>query len=275
MKLGYRAEPRGLLLAFAMTVVMALPDALIALWLKFLADGFTGSHDRAPHRDRRARARGVGHARRGSCASCSTRIQRRFRDKISVALEAHVATLQASVATIEHHERPEYLDRLSVLRDQVFALDHLFMSLFSTVGWIVRLVATLVLLVTVSPLLVFLPLFAIPIVITAHVAAGRRAPGARSRSRRTTGWPSTCSCSGTTAPRGQGAARRRASARSSQHERRDGVGPVVRADRARRASITALWHTLAWALFGGAYVGAIVYVAVGPRRQRRQRACSS
>ena len=40
VKLGYRAEPRGLVLAFSMTVFMALPDALIALWLKFLADGF-------------------------------------------------------------------------------------------------------------------------------------------------------------------------------------------------------------------------------------------
>ena len=76
----------------------------------------------------------------------STRVQRRFRDKVSVALESHVATLQASVATIEHHERPEYLDRLAVLRDQVFTLDHLFMSLFSTLGWIVRLVVTLFLL---------------------------------------------------------------------------------------------------------------------------------
>ncbi len=44
VKLGYRAEPRGLLLAFAMTVFAALPDALIALWLKFLADGFSGDH---------------------------------------------------------------------------------------------------------------------------------------------------------------------------------------------------------------------------------------
>ena len=93
------------------------------------------------------------------------RAQRRFRDKISVALEAHVATLQASVATIEHHERPEYLDRLSVLRNQVFTLDHLFMSLFSTVGWIVRLAATMVLLIFVSPALTFLLLFAIPIMI--------------------------------------------------------------------------------------------------------------
>jgi ATP-binding cassette subfamily B protein len=31
---------------------------------------------------------------------------------------------------------------------------------------------------------------------------------------------------------------------------------------ARTRIVTALWHTLAWALFGGAYVGAIVYVAV-------------
>ena len=33
-------------------------------------------------------------------------------------------------ATIEHHERPEYLDRLAVLRNQVFVLDHMYMSLF-------------------------------------------------------------------------------------------------------------------------------------------------
>src|SRR3954452_6281303 len=151
-----------------MTVFTALPDALIALWLALLTRGLT--QDSGVDRTE------VMVAAFGLAASAAatwflrvvfTRTERRFRDKIAVALEAHVATLQASVATIEHHERPEYLDRLSVLRDQVFALDHLFMSLFSTAGWIIRLAATLVLLVTVSPLLVFLPLFAIPIVITA------------------------------------------------------------------------------------------------------------
>jgi ABC-type multidrug transport system fused ATPase/permease subunit len=53
-------------------------------------------------------------------------------------LESHVARLQAEVATIAHQERPEYLDRLSVLRDQVFVLDHMHMSLFTTCGWILR-----------------------------------------------------------------------------------------------------------------------------------------
>ena len=51
---------------------------------------------------------------------------------MTIALESHVARLQASVATIAHQERPEYLDRLVVLRDQVFVLDHMYMSLFST-----------------------------------------------------------------------------------------------------------------------------------------------
>jgi ATP-binding cassette subfamily B protein len=47
----------------------------------------------------------------------SARLQRRFRDRVTIALESHVARLQASVATIAHHERPDYLDRLSVLRN--------------------------------------------------------------------------------------------------------------------------------------------------------------
>src|SRR3712207_8480830 len=47
----------------------------------------------------------------------------RSRDKVTIALETHVARLQASVVTIAHQERPEYLDRLAVLRDQVFVLD--------------------------------------------------------------------------------------------------------------------------------------------------------
>ncbi len=257
VKLGYRAEPRGLLLAFTMTVAMALPDALIALWLKFLADGFN-QHDR----DR------ILIAALGLAASATAtwflrvvfdRAQRRFRDKISVALEAHVATLQASVATIEHHERPEYLDRLSVLRDQVFALDHLFMSLFSTVGWLVRLAATLVLLVTVSPLLVFLPLFAIPIVITATWR-----PGIERRVQESVAPHDRLAkhlfVLGTTSPPGK-ELRVVGLGEQLQRERRESwdqwYQPI-----SRTRMITALWHTLAWALFGGAYVAAIVYVAV-------------
>ncbi len=258
IKLGYRAEPRGLVLAATMTVASALPDALIALWLKFLADGFVD-------RDRTM----LMWASIGLALSATatwflrvvfTRIQRRFRDKISVALEAHVATLQASVATIEHHERPEYLDRLAVLRDQVFALDHLFMSLFSTLGWLVRLAVTLILLMSVSPILGFLPLFTIPIVITSTWRPGveREVEESVAPHERLARHLFQL---GTTAP-------------AAKELRVEGIGDQLVQERresweqwyrpvAHARAVTAFWHTLAWAVFGGAYVGAIVYVASG------------
>src|SRR5207253_6601168 len=67
---------------------------------------------------------------------------------------------------IEHHARPVYLDRLAVLRNRVFVLDHMSWSLFSTCGWILRLGVTLALLVSIHPALALLAVFALPTVLT-------------------------------------------------------------------------------------------------------------
>src|SRR5207247_8756647 len=110
----------------------------------------------------------------------TTRGHRRPLHPVSIAPESHVARLQASVATIAHHERPDYLDRLAVLRDQVFVLDHMYMSLFSTCGWILRLGVTIGLLMSIQPLLALLALFALPTVLTATWRpAAQRAARAR------------------------------------------------------------------------------------------------
>ncbi|HEX4352886.1 MAG TPA: hypothetical protein VHZ95_08235, partial [Polyangiales bacterium] len=103
LKLGYRAEPRLLVSSLAMTLFTALPDALIALWLKLLADGLA-------HGDRNAlfiAAIGIGVSATLTwyLKVVLDRMSRRFRDRLSIALEAHVAQLQASIATIEHQER--------------------------------------------------------------------------------------------------------------------------------------------------------------------------
>ena len=157
---GYRAEPRLLALSLGLALLMMLPDALLALWLKFLVDGVLDDDQR------RVIIAGIGLAVSVTAtwylSLLSQRVQRRFRDRIAIALESHVAHLQASVPTIEHHERPEYLDRLAMLRDQVFALDHMFMSLFSTLGWLFRLAITAILLASIHPVLVLLMVFALP-----------------------------------------------------------------------------------------------------------------
>jgi ATP-binding cassette subfamily B protein len=167
---GFRAEPRMLSVSFGLSLLASLPDALLALFIKLLTDGVLG-------KDRNlilAAALGLGVVAPATwyLRVISDRAQRRFRDLVAVALEAHVARLQASVATIAHHERPEYVDRLAMLRDQVFVLDHMYMSLFSTCGWILRLVVTLVLLASIHPVLTLLALFALPAVFASTIRPG-------------------------------------------------------------------------------------------------------
>src|ERR1700716_3492708 len=163
-KLGYRHEPRLMVAALALSQLAALPDALLALWLMLLGKGVL------EHRPGMIKGAAIGLGISTPATwflrTVSTRVQRRFRDKVTIALESHVARLQASVATIAHHERPEILDRLAMLRDQVFVLDHMYMSLFSTCGWILRLGVTIAPLASIHIGLVVLALFALPTVFT-------------------------------------------------------------------------------------------------------------
>ncbi len=255
-RIGYDAEPRLLWASFIMTVVTALPDALIALWLALLTDGVV--NDNPPR---------IWWSTAGLAASAVLmwilrvvfqRIERRFRDRIGIALEVHVASLQARIATVEHHERPDYLDRLAVLRDQVFALDHLFMSLFSLAGWLVRLGITLVLLASIHPVLLLLGLFGLPMVAT---AAWR--PGVERKVEEEVAVHNRLArhlfLLGTTAAPGKEVRLQRlgpdlVERRSASWER--WYGPV-----ARTQVVSAAWSFAAWALFGLAYVAAIVFVA--------------
>ncbi len=256
LKLGYRHEPGMMLGAFALSQLAALPDALLALWLKFLGEGVMRG-------DRRllllsALGLGVSATLTWFLSTLSTRVQRRFRDKVTIGLESHVARLLASVATIAHQERPEYLDRLSVLRNQVFVLDHMYMSLFSTSGWILRLGVAVVLLMSIHPGLVLLALFALPTVYTStwRPAVERAAEERRASSLRLATHLFTTA---TTAPPGKEVRVTRIGSRLVADRRRAWewwYGPVA---AARWSS--ARWHALGWAVFGGAYVGAIAFVS--------------
>jgi ATP-binding cassette subfamily B protein len=255
-KLGYRHEPRLMLVAFVLSQVAALPDAFFALWIALLGRGVLAHEPGLAL----AAAIGLGLSATGTwfLSTVSTRVQRRFRDKVTVALEAHVAELQASIATIAHQERPEFLDRLAMLRNQVFVLDHMYVAVFSMLGWILRLSVTVTLLVSVHPALVLVAVFAVPTVFTSisrpaveRAAQERAAPAARLARHLFT--------LATTASPGK-------------EVRVAGIGPRLATDRratwerwyapiARARVASAVWHSAAWAIFGLAYVGAVVFVA--------------
>ncbi len=258
VRLGYASEPRLIVSSFVLALLAALPDALIALWLALLGKGVLGE-------DRQlvllaALGLGASAVLTWFLRVVSTRTQRRFRDKVSIALERHVAQLQASVSTVAHQERPEYLDRLSVLRDQVFVLDHLYMSLFSTAGWVLRLGATTALLMSISPALVLLVVFALPTVLTSGWRPGverlARERGAQSERLAKHLFATATTASSAKELRVLGIGEQVAARRRSEWERWYSLVSAARWS-------SAVWHTLAWTVFGLGYVGAVVFVASG------------
>src|SRR5262249_16991309 len=80
-KLGYRHEPGMLLAAFLMSLFAALPDSLVAVWFKVLGDGLL--------QRRRglvlgaAIGLGVSATATWFLRTVSTRVHRRFRDKVT------------------------------------------------------------------------------------------------------------------------------------------------------------------------------------------------
>ncbi len=256
LKRAYYAEPRLLPVSFGLSLLSALPDALLALWMMLLANGVMR------HNRNLALGAGVGLAVSAVATwflkVTSDRTQRRFRDRVAVALESHVAGLQASVATIAHHERQEYVDRLAMLRDQVFVLDHMYMSLFSTCGWILRLGVTVALLVSIHPALALLVAFAIPTVFTSTWRPGverdvqERATPANRLARHLFNIA-------TTAPPGKEVRVTRIGNQLAR-QRREAWERWYRPVAGARWE-TAAWHTLSWAIFGAGYVGAVVFVS--------------
>src|SRR5260370_22411584 len=137
-----------------------------------------------------------------------------------------------------------------MLRNQVFVLDHMYMSLFTTCGWILRLGVTLALLVSIDPALAWLGVLALPTVLTSTWRPGveraveEQGASANRLARHLFDLA-------TTAPPGKEVRVTRPGPRLGAQRRAAwgrGDAPVARA-RWRSAG----WHALAWAPFRGAY----------------------
>jgi ATP-binding cassette, subfamily B, bacterial len=259
-RLGYTHQPRLVWLVVVLTVLRAVPDALFALWLKLLADAALAHHGRTALIVVGLMA--VSGTLTWFLDVLQTRSTRRFRDRVTVALESHVANLQATVSGLEHQERQDYLDRLAVLRNQVFVLDHMYASLLNTVSWIVRVGVTVALLASIHPLLVLLLAFAIPTVVSStwRPAVERRVEEQNAQYSRLAEhlFQTTTSPAAGKEVRvagiGDDLIRRRRAAWQRWY------GPIARA-----RWITAISHAFTWLIFGLGYMAAVVFVAAGLR----------
>lgn len=95
-----------------------------------------------------------------------------LRERVGHRLELDIASAVAARPDLEHLERPEYLDRLTLLREQAPNLARLQDSVLQAIGVAVRLATSVALLASVDPALLLLVVFGLPS-LAANVAVDR------------------------------------------------------------------------------------------------------
>jgi ATP-binding cassette subfamily B protein len=92
----------------------------------------------------------------------SVTIRMRLREHSILHLDEEVIELAARAPSLEHHERPEYQDRLALLREDRVYLVNPFMPVAWLLAAVVQLVATVAVLASLHPVLALLPLSGVP-----------------------------------------------------------------------------------------------------------------
>src|SRR5678815_3381682 len=83
-RLGYRHEPGLIVAAFVLALLSAVPDALLAYWFKLLGESVLAGAWRGVRFA--MLALGLSATATWLLQTVSTRVQRRFRDKVTIAL---------------------------------------------------------------------------------------------------------------------------------------------------------------------------------------------
>src|SRR5215470_1150630 len=134
-----------------------------AAGMKVLVDGMV-AHD--------ARHAGIGVALIAGITAlgrvmawASLNVRMRLRENTQLHVDARLMALTAGIPGLEHHERPDYLDKVELVRSEREALANPFNPISWTLAAVVTAASAVALLASVHPLLAVLPVFALPSVI--------------------------------------------------------------------------------------------------------------
>ena len=90
-----------------------------------------------------------------------------LEERVAIYLDARLVELTTSVATLEHHERAEYLDEMELLRAYRGSLASAGAALVENAASLVRFLSTVGILASIHPVLLLLPLFGLPSLLAA------------------------------------------------------------------------------------------------------------
>jgi ATP-binding cassette, subfamily B, bacterial len=167
---AWRADPRRSILAFAIFAIQALVTAGFAWWLKLLLDGLTAGD--STQTALAAAAVGVSIAVGNTLDYAGSRVRMALNERAQHLIERRLAETIGRVPTLEIHETPEHLTQLELLADEEWEFGDAIPSLVQLANVMIQAAASIILLVSVHPLLVALPLFGAPMLVLSRRTNG-------------------------------------------------------------------------------------------------------
>ena len=160
VSISWRADPVRSVAAVVTAVGQMASVPFMAIGLRGLTNGILAADT---GRAMRGAAVIVGCALLSRlCTHASLNIRMRLRENTQLYLDSHVMGLTAGVPGMEHHERPEYLDQVELIRAERHYLANPFNPISWTLASVVQGLSMIGLLAGVHPLLALLPLLGLP-----------------------------------------------------------------------------------------------------------------
>ncbi|HVE91703.1 MAG TPA: ABC transporter ATP-binding protein [Actinomycetota bacterium] len=97
-------------------------------------------------------------------------LQTILAEKAQVLIDQRLIEMVEDVPGIEHHERPDYHDEIELLRHERARLSKVLDAIVGNIGLVVQIGGTALLLAHLHPILLTLPLFALPSLWTSSIA---------------------------------------------------------------------------------------------------------
>ncbi|WP_238150784.1 ABC transporter ATP-binding protein [Kribbella sindirgiensis] len=153
LQMAWRADRTAAVLAFALAALQAVTQSAYGLWLKFIVDGPLAIG---------AVGGVISIAATVAIAYGGQRAQSRLRDHTRYLMNGQILNLVSAAPTLELHENPEHLNELYAFQREGYQLSQVLPRMIELCAVTVQIITTAVLMVLVDPLLLALPLFAVP-----------------------------------------------------------------------------------------------------------------
>lgn len=168
LKIAFRATPRLAMIVIAMTAVVAICGAIQPLWFNLLVNAILERDEMAVLFI--AGLIGMTTTTFVVLGWARFHASQSLQERTNLYLDEQMARMSLELPGIEHHERPAYQDKMTLLREQRIFLSQALMSTLGGVSIAIRGLAVAALLVSVHPALILLLTFGMGLIFCTQQA---------------------------------------------------------------------------------------------------------